>query len=212
MLRPTRGLLRGVRAASLGIAGYVLALVAHVAAGGATPGPVVLLLLAGLTGLTAVLLTGIRLSPAPIVLSLATMQVALHEAFMWLGSPTACVATGIGAPAGMDMGRGTQPMLDCATGMAQAGVGKTSMLAAVAMVTAHVVATAVMAALLAYGEKVLWFLAGWVRPRRWLRVVLPEIPPVRVGSSGAPRVLLVRCACGGVGLRGPPPRGLFTVI
>jgi hypothetical protein len=212
MLRPTGGLVRGVRAASLGIGGFVLALVAHAAAGGATPGPVVLLLLAGLTGLAAVLLTGVRLSPAQVVLSLTTMQVFLHEAFMWLGSPAACVTAGKGAPAGMDMGRGPQPMLDCATGLAQAGMGKTSMLAGAAMVTAHVAATAVMAALLAYGERVLWFLAGWVRPRRWLRVVLPEIPPVRVGSSGAPRTLLVQVACGGVGRRGPPQRGLFAVI
>ena len=212
MLRPTRGLLRAVRAASLGVGAFVLALVAHVAAGGATPRPAMLFLLAGLTGLAALLLTGVRLNPVQVVLSLAIMQVALHEAFMWLGSPTACEATGIGAPAGMDMGRGTPPMLDCATGLAQAGMGQTSMLAGVAMVTAHVVATAVMAALLAYGEKVLWFLAGWVRPRRWLRMVLPEILPVRVGSSGAPRIMQVRCACGGVGLRGPPLRGLFAVL
>ena len=53
---------------------------------------------------------------------------------------------------------------------------------------------------------------GWVRPRRWLSMVLPEILPVRVGSSDAPRILQVRCACGGVGLRGPPTRGLFTVL
>ena len=163
LLRPTRGLLRGARAASLGVGGFVLALVAHVAAGGATPGPVVLFVLAGLTGLAAVLLTGVRLNPVQVVLFLAAVQVALHEAFMWLGSPTACMATGVGAPAGMDMGRGTPPMLDCATGLAQAGMGRTWMLAGVAMVTAHVVATAVMAALLAYGEKVLWFLAGFAR-------------------------------------------------
>ena len=60
---PTKGLLRGLRAASLGVVGFVLALAAHVAAGGAEPGPVVLLLLAGLVGLAAVLLTGVRLTP-----------------------------------------------------------------------------------------------------------------------------------------------------
>lgn len=212
MLQPTRGLLRGVRAASLGIGGFVLSLVAHVAAGGATPGPVVLLLLAGLTALAAVLLTGIRLGPVQVVFSLTTMQVVLHEAFMWLGSPTGCAMTGMTAPAGMGTGHGTRPMLECATGMAQAGMGKTATLAGAAMVTAHVAATAMMAALLAYGEMVLWFLAGWVRPRRWLRVVLPEIPAVRVGTSDAPRMLLVQFAGGGVGRRGPPQRGLFAAI
>ena len=212
MLRPTRGVLRGARAASLGIAGFVLALVAHTAARGATPGPVVLLLLAGLTCLAAVLLTGVLLSPVRVVVSLTTMQVALHEAFMWLGSSTGCTMTGMTAPAGMNMGRGTEPMFDCATGMTQAGMGKTSMLASALMVTAHIAATAAVAGLLAYGEKVLWFLAGWVRPRRWLRVALPVIPPVPVGASGAPRMLLVQFACGGVGRRGPPPRGLFVTI
>jgi hypothetical protein len=212
MLRPTRGLLRGVRAASLGIGGFVLALMAHLAAGGATPGPVVLLLLAGLTGLAALLLTGVRLRPVQVVVSLTTMQVALHEAFMWPGSPTACAMTGMSAPTGKEMDVGTEPMLDCATGMAQAGMGRTSVLAGLAMVIAHVAATAAMTAVLAYGEKVLWFLAGWVRPRRWLRVVLAEIPPARIGFSGAPRMSLMAFACGGVGRRGPPPRGLFVVI
>ena len=58
MSSPAQGLLRGLRAASLGVVGFVLALVAHLAAGGAAPGPVVLLLLAGLIGVASVLLTG----------------------------------------------------------------------------------------------------------------------------------------------------------
>ena len=48
-----------MRAASLEVVGFVHALAAHVAAGGGTPGPVVLLLLGGLIGLAAVLLTGL---------------------------------------------------------------------------------------------------------------------------------------------------------
>lgn len=51
-----------MRVCSLGVLGFVLALVAHVAAGGAAPRPVVLILLAGLTGLAAVLLTRVRRS------------------------------------------------------------------------------------------------------------------------------------------------------
>jgi hypothetical protein len=76
----------------------------------------------------------------------------------------------------------------------------------------HVAATAVMAAL-AYGEKVLWFLlAEYVRPTRWLSVGLPELPALRITSSGAPRMFRMRLACGGVGRRGPPPRGLFAIV
>jgi hypothetical protein len=202
-----------LRAASLGVVGFVLALVAHLAAGGAAPGPVVLLLLAGLIGVASVLLTGARLSPVRVVVSLAGMQVLLHEAFMRLGAPAGCVRTGISAPAGghVAMGHGGQLAPVCATGMAHAGMGQGSMSSAMIMLGAHVAATALMAGLLAYGEKVLWFLAGWVRPARWLPAGLPELPAVPVFSYGAPSMLRVRFACGGVGRRGPPPRGLFAI-
>ena len=61
-MAPTSGLLGGLRAAPLGVVGFVLAPVAHVAAAGLTPGPVMLSLLAGLIGLAAVLLTRVRVS------------------------------------------------------------------------------------------------------------------------------------------------------
>lgn len=211
-MSPTRGVLRGLRAASLGAVGFGLALVAHVAAGGSAPGPVVLLFLAGLIGLTALLLTRARLSPVRVGISLSAMQVVLHEAFMWLGSPAGCSMTGVVDPGGMQMGHGSQPVLECATGMARAGMGQGSVFAAMTMLGAHVVATAVMVVLLAFGEKMLWFLAGSVRPAQWLRVGLPELPAMRVGSSSAPRRLRAQFASGGVGRRGPPTRGLFATV
>jgi hypothetical protein len=211
MLSPTTGLLRGLRAASLGVVGFVLALAAHVAAGGVAPGPVVLLLPAGLIGLAAVLITRVRLSPVRIGISLTAMQVVLHEVFMRLGERAGCLMTGVSAPAGAHLGHG-QPMLGCATGMAHAGMGQPSVLVAPAMVGAHVAATAMMAALLTCGEKLLWALAGFVRPPRWLRVGLPELPAVQVFSFGAPRMFRMRFACGGVGRRGPPPRSLFAIV
>lgn len=209
---PTQGLLRGLRAASLGVVGFVVALVAHVAAGGAAPGPVVMLLLAGLVGLAAVILTGARLTRVRIGVSLAAMQVVLHEAFMLVGGHTGCVMTGVGAPAGALMGHGarTVPLSGCATAMAHTGMGQPSMFAATSMIGAHVAATAVMAALLAYGEKVLWFLAGWLGPPQSLSVGLPELLAVRVMSSGTTTKLRVRFACGGVGRRGPP--GLLPIV
>jgi hypothetical protein len=196
MSTPTRGWLRGLRAASLGVVAFCLALVAHVAAGGNAPGPVALLLLAGLIALAAVLVTAGRLGPVRVGVSLAAMQVVLHEAFMWLGSPAGCPA-----PAGGRMSHGSQPMLECATEMAQAGVGPSAGIAASVMVGAHVAATAVMATLLAYAETVLWFLA-----LRWLRLGLPELPVIRARARavGAPRMSRVHCARGGVGRRGPP--------
>ena len=194
--------------------GFVLALVAHLAAGGAAPGPVVLLLLAGLIGLAAVVLTGARLSPVRVVVSLAVMQVGLHEAFMWLGAPAGCVMPGMNTPVGahMGMGQGAQPMLNCDASMTHAGMGHSSVFAAMAMLGAHGAATALMAVLLAYGERVLWFAAGWLRPAPWLRVGLPEFPAVLLFSLGGQTLLRVRFACGGVGRRGPPPRGLFAII
>jgi len=213
-MTPTRGLLRGLRAVSLGVVGLNLALVAHLTAGGAAPGLAALLLLAGLMGLAAVLLTGVRLSPFRIGLSLSAMQVILHEAFLRLGSQAVCTMTEVSAPGGMRMGHGVQPTVDCASGMAHAaighagmghaGLGHGSVAAASTMVGAHVVATAVMIGLLAYGEQVLWFLAGCVRPARWLRPVQPDLPEARVAASGAPPMLRARFASGGVGRRGPP--------
>jgi hypothetical protein len=172
-------LIRGLRAGSLGVGAFVLALIAHVAAHGVVPGPAPLLLLGGLIALAALLLTGVRLSPFRVCLSLMVMQVALHEAFMRLG----------------------------ATGMAEAGMGQRSPWADMAMVGAHVAATAIMAAVLATGEKVLWFLAGVVSPIRWLRVRLPDLRSVSVIASGQTRSLRARFAEGGVGRRGPPRQG-----
>ena len=214
MLSPAQGLLRCLRAAWLGVVGFVLALAAHVAAGGAAPGPAVLLLLAGMIGLAAVLLTGVRLSPARVGVSFAAMQVVLHEAFMWLSAPAACVMPVMNPPVGghMGMGQGAQPVHYCAAGMTHAGMGHSSVFAATAMLGAHIAATALMAALLAYGERVLWFAAGWVCPAPWLRVGPPELPAVRHFTFGAPPMVRVRFACGGVGRRGPPPPGLFAIV
>lgn len=211
MLSPTRGWLRVVRAASLGVVGFVLALVAHVSAGGAAPGPAALLLLAGLIGLATVLLTGVRLRPVHVAVSLTAMQVILHETFMRLGAPADCLISSVSAPGGVHPGHGGIPGIECATGIAHAGMGQHSVFAATAMVCAHVAATAVMAVLLAYGERVLWFLAGCLRSPRWLTVPLPAPPEVRIVSSRAPRMLRVRYAYGGVGRRGPPSQGQFAI-
>lgn len=113
MSSPAQGLLRGLRIASHTVAGFVLALAAHVAAGGAAPGPVVLFLLAGLISAVSVLLTGVRLSPVRVVLCLTVMQVILHEAFMRL---SVAAGSGMSAPGGRTPwhGPGAQPMLGCA--------------------------------------------------------------------------------------------------
>ena len=203
IMTPTRGFLRGFRAAFLGVVGLNLALVAHLTAGGAAPGPAALLLLAGLMGLAAVLLTGARLSPFRIGISLSAMQVILHEAFLRLGSQAVCTISEVSAPGGMRMGHRAQPMVECATdmahaGMGHAGMGHGSVVAASAMVGTHV-------------EQVLWFLAGCVLPARWLRPVQVDLPAARVAAtSGAPRMLRARFASGGVGRRGPPARTLLA--
>ena len=212
MSSPARGLLRGLRAASLGVAGFVLALVAHVAAGGASPEPGVLLLLAGCTGLMTWLLTGVRVSPVRVVVFLAAMQVVLHEAVMRLSVPAPCLmpvmdpAAGGNAGMGPGMGHGGQPVLECATSMApHPGLGPRSIFATTTMLGAHLIATMVMAALLAYGERALWFLAGLVRLPLCFSAVRPEPPKIRLFPYGVPRVARACFASGGVGRRGPPP-------
>jgi hypothetical protein len=211
-MSPTRGVLRGLRAASLGGVGFGLTLTAHLAAGGSAPGPVVLLTLAGLTGLVAVLLTGARLGRVAVGVALTAMQLVLHQAFIWLATAGDCSMSGMDASAGGHLSPGGQPMLKCATGMAHAGMSQTSMSAATTMLAAHVVATAAMAALLAYGEKALWFLAGYLRPARWLHVRLPELSALRIRPSCVPQRLPARFACGGVGQRGPPAGGRFAIV
>jgi hypothetical protein len=203
-MNPTRGLLRGLRASLLAIVGFNLAMVAHVTGGGTVPGPAVLLLLAGFIGVAAVFLTRTRLTPLRVSLSLCAMQVGLHEAFMRLGPQAACPMTNGSMAGGMPMGHGGQPVAACATGLAHAGLAQGSMLTGTTMIGAHLAATAVMVGLLAYGEKVLWFLAGCVRPARWLRVVPSEPPPARITASGAPSKMCLQFTSAGVGPRGPP--------
>jgi hypothetical protein len=212
-MRPTTGLLRGLRASCLAVVGFNLALIAHVSAGGAAPAAAVLLLLAGLVCLAAVLVTRTRLNLVRIGISLSALQLVLHEALMRLGSPAVCPVTEVSTTSSMHMGHGGQPMASCAAGLAHAGLGQGSILATTTMVGAHLAATAVMAGLLAYGEKALWFLAGYVRPARWLRVSLPEPKtPARIVTSGGPPTLCRQFTSGGVGRRGPPMRGLLTAV
>jgi hypothetical protein len=213
MVSPTRGWLRGLRATALGVVGFALALLAHVTAAGAPPGSVVLSLLAGLTALAAVLLTAVRLSPLRIGMSLAAMQVLLHEAFTWLAAPAECAMAGVSVSGAMQVGQVGHPALSCAAVMAHPGMVQGSAFGATAMLGAHVAATALMAALLAYGEKALWFLARWVRPAPWLRVRLPQLPaPQALSSASPPIAVRVRLAAGGVGRRGPPPRALSAIV
>jgi hypothetical protein len=218
MVSPTRGWLRLLRACSLGVVGFVLALLAHMAAGGAAPGPVALIPLAGLIGTAAVLLTAARLSPLRIGVSLAAMQVVLHEAFMRLGSTTDCGMAAMSAPGAMQTGQGAQPAVVCPAGMAHvmieqgSAIARSSAWGATAMLGAHVAATAVMATLLAYGEKVLWLLVRWVLPAPCLRVHLPALPAVRSVSDTTPPMVRLRLASGGVGRRGPPPEALSAIV
>jgi hypothetical protein len=211
MLSPASGFLRVLRAACLGVVGLLLALVAHLTAGGVAPQPAVLLPLAGLLGVAAAWLTRVRLSPTRIGMSLAGMQVVLHEVFMLSGAPAGCLMTGVSTPAAAYMGHG-QPMLGCAVSMAHAGMGQRSVVAAPAMVVAHVGATAVMAALLAYGEAVLWFLAECARRPRWIALRHPEPPAAGGVCSWSPRSTGSRFARGGVGRRGPPTLVLFAIV
>jgi len=75
-----------------------------------------------------------------------------------------------------------------------------------------VFATMVMAAVLSAGEKLLWFLAGFVIPVRWPRLELPELSAVSLTSADPTRSLRGRFADGGVGRRGPPRHGLIALF
>ncbi len=192
---PSSGALRWVRAAVLGLSCVLLALGAHVLAGGAAPSALTLLVLAVPIGCSCVLATGTRAGPLRIGLVLAAGQVGLHEAFMLAGAGAGC---GPATAAGVMPTHGTAAMVHCAGGPAMAGPSTT-------MVGAHIAAGLATALLLAHGERLLWAGHGWaVRPYLLLehagtRPITRSavLPVVRRGSS-------TRRPMGGVRRRGPP--------
>ena len=211
MVSPTQGLLRWLRASWLGVLGFAASLVTHVAAGGAVPRLMVLCSSGGArrTGCGAAHRGPLERGAYRGVLDRNAVGAArgLHVA----RRPGAIRDDRDGHPASSPMAHGARVMFACATGMTIAGMGQTSGFALAAMLGADAGATTAMVARVGCGEKVLWFLACWVRLSRRLHGGHPELLAMPMVFFGAPQMSRMQPLRGGVGRRGPPTRGLCTI-
>ena len=191
---PLAGRLRLVRIGVLGLAAYGLAVGAHVAAGGSTPGWPLSVMLTTLLGVLAVAFTARRRGLGALLGVLIATQAILHGLFSVLDSPGA----------GCSMVTTGHHTMTAVCGSA----GGAMLLPTVPMLLAHLLATVATAWLLGRGEAWLW---------RTLRRVLNPGSPLRPAS--VPRVpapgpesehgLTVRL--GADVPRGPPARRLSPI-
>jgi len=155
---PARGTLRAVRTAALAVVVLALAGAAHAAGGAPLPRWPALALLALPVAAVCALATRWRLSAGALVLALGGAQLVLHHALTALAGPAAA-ATGHAQHAALERGAAQHAALDHAA-LDHAGSGGGALL----MPAAHVVATVVLALLLARGEAALWDLLAWLSP------------------------------------------------
>lgn len=150
MTSPARGFLRFVRGGVLAAACTLCALGGHALAGGAIPGLAALVVI-GWLGACFVLLADRRRGFGAILLGSAASQVVFHTAFALSGTHT-----GHGGTAGP------------------------SVVPDAAMLSGHAVAAVCIAALLAYGESVLWGLYHAYR-----LVFVPHLITLTPDAAGA---------------------------
>jgi hypothetical protein len=188
---------------ALTLSGLILGLAAaaHTAGGGRLPPAPVLGLLVALVMLPVTVLARRRLSLASIAAALGAGQLALHAAFTSLPGPVDhCNPAGIAAHRHHQV----ESIPDCAA----AGTGVLALhipaLPGPLMATAHLLAVAATALLLAHSETVLWRMLAWLAPRavELLPSALPQwAVPAPLRSFCVPRLhrsLRTRL------LRGPP--------
>ena len=214
MSSPASGSLRGLRVAVVAVAGTLLGVGAHAAAGGGLPTPGDAALASVIPALAGLWLTGKRRGWLSIAVVLGLVQFVLHTWLMSTGLVESCLRGGGGG----HLAHGAAAVGGCAAGSPMAGVSSAGAHAGMhagghpagdsaAMVLAHAVAVVVTALVLAAGERALWQLLQWLRPAlQLIRAALPVLPR-RVTVPVAVTVPLVRhCAAdlSGFGRRGPP--------
>jgi hypothetical protein len=173
-LRLSRGTAFAVVALTLGVG-------AHVVGGGSSPDPVALVFLGVPLIWVSFFLTRARRGWPVIVGSLVAVQIGLHEGLSLLSGKVLDEASfragvdGVGAHAMMSAPG--SPMSGTAMVMPPAQGGMTRMPAfpGFGMLAAHLLATLLTGAVLAYGEHLLWSLWTWLR-----RVIGVPTPAIRV--------------------------------
>lgn len=191
----THGVLRLVRSTVLATTCLLLALTAHVLAGGAMPSATVLAVLAIPLVCGCIWVTARRTGPVRLGVLLLGSQLGLHETFMTLAHPACHPA--VAGHAAMSMPAG------CGPSAATTTMTTTMAAPSTAMLLAHVTAAAGLGLVLWYGERILWALMSWLTATapsgRSVTLVCAPVPtaPVRRPLTSAP-------VLGGVGRRGPP--------
>lgn len=148
---------------ALTVTGLVIgiAAAAHTAGGGHLPPAPILCLLAALVLLPVTVLARRRLSLPSVAGALSAGQLALHTAFTSLPGPVDhCAPTAIAAHGHHQ----AQTIPDCATAAPGILALHLPTLPGPVMVTAHILAVAATALLLAHGEKMLWRMLEWLAP------------------------------------------------
>ena len=199
--------LRWTRAGTVATVATLLAVGAHVQAGGPVPSvPVLAFLVLGLTAASATLLAGPASTLRVVLLTAGGQLVAHHvltaaSAPAAAGSPTRGLAGMAGHHAGHVVEHGAP---DTVPGI---GALASPLLAADArMVAAHLAAAVVVGLWLAAGERAVWTLLTHIWRSLRLPVSLTPSTPVP-DSAPAPRLAgttLARIAAGSVVRRGPP--------
>jgi hypothetical protein len=195
----TRGALRLGRSAVLGAGCLLLALSAHVLAGGPAPSVLAVIVLAVPVTCSCVLVTGRQAGLGRIGTVLGLTQVGLHQGFMALAHPD-CAGTTASLPAHLagHAAGGAGVPASCGPAMQMAG-------GSAAMVAGHVLAAGITALLLWQGERLLWALLAGLG---WSGLPGAEATiPARARVLGAPvagRGSRSIALLGGVGRRGPP--------
>ncbi len=196
------------RVACFAFAAVGLAAGAHLVGGGTVSPPVALACLPAVM-LAVHGLAGRRRSVVGLLPVMALIQLALHELFMATAGAAACRVAGAGDPMSQ-MGGATSPpaMLHCGPSMNQAamsGIWPPSL-----MLLGHLLATVLVAVLLARGEAAIWALAGWLGFRA-LRLSRPALLPTIDHRLPTPSYRAVRLISTvhrrNVRRRGPPPIG-----
>ncbi|MBD5785695.1 hypothetical protein IF650_05835 [Cellulosimicrobium terreum] len=223
MSSPVVGPLRVARAALVATLVLALSALAHRVGGGALPDPLVLAALAAFTfaGTTAV--ARARFTVPRLVLVLGGAQLALHTAFRTLGHGvascvTAPVPAGHGGHASLAVCDG--PLAPLGDGAAAAhshlltgaaGGAGTVASADNVMLAAHVVATAVLAVVLARGERALERFLAWARSCPTTAGPVALVPAVRQTVLLVRQVPVLAVRVVGVApTRGPPLQGVLV--
>lgn len=164
MTDPSGGVVRGVRAANLSTVILALAVAGHVLGGGAWPSWGALLAVIVLAGALSAVLTNRRLTPVRLLAALSVGQLSVHEILS--------LTTGHGS-----VGHDHAAMAAGASEGMPSGWAVTWLGTDLRMLAGHAAATVVAAAVIAYGERVLWLAWEAVRPRA-LTIGTPVVRPV----------------------------------